>query len=125
MYTYIIFFCKYIYIIHRNTQTQYKQTCLCTQMFARCGNRTLDLLRSRRVFPPLRHIGHNTYTKSVVLWTAYTYTRIVKKENHLCKTPLLEMQSHPQTLGHKRHVIEASYSRLPPPRKFPSVALRK
>jgi hypothetical protein len=27
------------------------------QMFALCGNRTRDPLRSRRVFPPLRHIG--------------------------------------------------------------------
>jgi hypothetical protein len=26
-------------------------------MFALCGNRTRDLLRSRRVFPPLRQIG--------------------------------------------------------------------
>jgi hypothetical protein len=26
-------------------------------MFALCGNRTRDLLRSRRVFPPLHHIG--------------------------------------------------------------------
>jgi hypothetical protein len=26
-------------------------------MFALCGNRTRDLLRSRRVFAPLRHIG--------------------------------------------------------------------
>jgi hypothetical protein len=51
------FFCKYIHIIHRNTQTQYKQTCSCTQMFPLCGNRTRDLLRSRRVFPPLRQIG--------------------------------------------------------------------
>jgi hypothetical protein len=32
--------------LHRNTQTQYKQTCSCTQMFALCGNRTCDLLRS-------------------------------------------------------------------------------
>jgi hypothetical protein len=44
--------------MYRNTQTQYKQTCTCTQMFALCGNRTRDLLRSRRVFPPLHHIGH-------------------------------------------------------------------
>jgi hypothetical protein len=57
IHTYIHFFCKYIHIIHRNTQTQYKQTCSCTQMFALCGNRTRDLLRSRRVFPQLRHIG--------------------------------------------------------------------
>jgi hypothetical protein len=43
-----------MHIIHRNTQTQYKQTCSCTQMFALCENRTRDLLRIRRVFPPLR-----------------------------------------------------------------------
>jgi hypothetical protein len=54
------FFCKYIHI-HRNTQTQYKQTCSCTQMFALCGNRSRDLLRSRRVFPPPRHIGRSIY----------------------------------------------------------------
>jgi hypothetical protein len=36
----------YIHIIHRNTQTQYKQACPCTQMFAMCGNRTRDLLCS-------------------------------------------------------------------------------
>jgi hypothetical protein len=29
----------------------------CTQMFALCGKGTRDLLRSRRVFPPLRQIG--------------------------------------------------------------------
>jgi hypothetical protein len=34
--------------MHTNTQTQYKQTCSCTQMFALCGNRTRDLLRSRQ-----------------------------------------------------------------------------
>jgi hypothetical protein len=44
-------------IIHRNTQTQYKQTCSCTQIFALYRNRICDLLRSRRVFPPLRQIG--------------------------------------------------------------------
>jgi hypothetical protein len=48
---------KYIHIIHRNTQTQYKQTGSCTQMFALCGNRTRDILSTRRVFPPLRHMG--------------------------------------------------------------------
>jgi hypothetical protein len=52
-------FCKYIHII-RYTQTQYKQTCLWTQMFALCGNRTRDLLRSRRVFPPVRQIGRQS-----------------------------------------------------------------
>jgi hypothetical protein len=52
-----IFFCKYLHIRHRNTHFQYKQTCSCTQMFALCGNRTCELLRSRRVFPPLRQIG--------------------------------------------------------------------
>jgi hypothetical protein len=77
IFTCILFFCKYIHIIHRNTQTQYKQTCSCTQMFALCGNRTCDLLRSRRVFPPLRHIGrpkilriyrkNSNYFKSVPL----------------------------------------------------------
>jgi hypothetical protein len=28
-----MFLCKYIHIIHRNTQTQYKKTCSCTPMF--------------------------------------------------------------------------------------------
>jgi hypothetical protein len=28
-------------------------------MFALCENQTRDLLRSRRVFPPLRHIGRH------------------------------------------------------------------
>jgi hypothetical protein len=28
-------------------------------MFALCGNRTRDLLRIRRVFPPLREIGRH------------------------------------------------------------------
>jgi hypothetical protein len=32
------FFCKHIHIIHRNTQTQYKQACSCTQMFVRESN---------------------------------------------------------------------------------------
>jgi hypothetical protein len=31
--TLICFFCKYIHVIHRNTQTQYKQTCLYTQLY--------------------------------------------------------------------------------------------
>jgi hypothetical protein len=57
IHTYIHFFCKYIHIIQKNTQTQYKQTCSCTQMFALCENRTRDLWRSRRVFTPLHHIG--------------------------------------------------------------------
>jgi hypothetical protein len=56
-YLFTFFFCKYIHIIHRNTQTQYKQPCSCTQMFALCGNRTRELLRSRRVLRPLRQIG--------------------------------------------------------------------
>jgi hypothetical protein len=54
--TVYIYFCKYIHI-HRNTQTQYKESSSCTQMFALCRNRTRDLLRSRRVFPPIRQIG--------------------------------------------------------------------
>jgi hypothetical protein len=45
IHTYLLFFCKYIHFIHRNTQTQYRQTCSCTQKFALCGNRTRDLLR--------------------------------------------------------------------------------
>jgi hypothetical protein len=49
-------FCKYIHTIHINTQPQFKQ--ICTQMFALCGNRTRNLLSSRRVFLPLRQIGH-------------------------------------------------------------------
>jgi hypothetical protein len=57
----MLFFCKYIHIIHRYTQTQYKLTCSCTQMFALCGNWTRDLLRGRRVFPPLRQIGRRTF----------------------------------------------------------------
>jgi hypothetical protein len=54
---YILFVCNYMHIIQRNTQTQYKQTCSCTQMFAPCGNRTRDLLGSRRVFRSQRQIG--------------------------------------------------------------------
>jgi hypothetical protein len=37
-------------------------------MFALCGNRTRDLLRSRRVFPPLRQVGRQylcTFSMSV------------------------------------------------------------
>jgi hypothetical protein len=56
-----IFFCKYIHIIHRNTQTQYKQISSCTQMFALCGNRTRNLLSTRQVFPPLRQIGRHSF----------------------------------------------------------------
>jgi hypothetical protein len=54
IYTYIIFFCKYILIIHWNTQTQYKQTCSFTRMFALCGNRTRHLLRSIPTTTPHR-----------------------------------------------------------------------
>jgi hypothetical protein len=64
------FFCKYIHFIHRNTQTQYKQTCSCTQMFALCGNQTRDLLRSRRVFPPLGHISSQITHKPLKSITA-------------------------------------------------------
>jgi hypothetical protein len=81
IHTYIhFFFYKYIHIIHRNTQTQYKQTCSCTQMFALCGNRTRFLWRSRRVFTPLRHIGRRTidgiplYTTNSTRWLYCTCT---------------------------------------------------
>jgi hypothetical protein len=36
-----------------NTQTRYKQTYSCTQMFVLCGDRTRNLLRSMRVFGPV------------------------------------------------------------------------
>jgi hypothetical protein len=34
-------------------------------MFALCVNQTRDLLRSRRVFPPLRHIGRQKNTNYI------------------------------------------------------------
>jgi hypothetical protein len=94
IYTYIHFFCKYIHIIHRNTQTQYKQTCFCTQMFALCGNRNRDLLRSRRVFPPLRHIGRQTLFTFILEW------KTLKNEDlqilngwYICKAKNIRMVS--------------------------------
>jgi hypothetical protein len=36
-------------------------------MFALCGNRTRDLLRSRRVFQPLRHIGRQKRKQILIL----------------------------------------------------------
>jgi hypothetical protein len=32
-FNYNLFFCKYIHIIHRNTQIQYKQTFICTHKY--------------------------------------------------------------------------------------------
>jgi hypothetical protein len=43
----------------------------CTQMFALCGNRTRDLLRSRRLFPPLRHIARQLH-----LWICLLNVRL-------------------------------------------------
>jgi hypothetical protein len=46
---------KYTFFLKiHTTQTQYKQTCSCTQMLVLCGNGTRDLLRNRRVFGPMR-----------------------------------------------------------------------
>jgi hypothetical protein len=36
-------------------------------MFALCGNRTRVLLRSRRVFPPLRHTGRQMDANGIQL----------------------------------------------------------
>jgi hypothetical protein len=57
--------------MHRNTQTQNKQTCSSTQMFALCGNRTRDLLRSRRVVSLLRQIGCQTLFYTMLWWLSF------------------------------------------------------
>jgi hypothetical protein len=49
------FFCTNI--VYTETPRPYTNRHVHTQMFALCGNRTRNLLRSRRVFPPLRQIG--------------------------------------------------------------------
>jgi hypothetical protein len=48
IYTYIhLFLLIHTYYTKKQTQTQYKQICSCTQMFPLCRNRTRDLLRCR------------------------------------------------------------------------------
>jgi hypothetical protein len=98
IYTYILFFCKYLHIIHGNTQTQYKQTCSCTQIFALYGTRTRDLLHSRRVFPPLRHKAvSGAALKKIVSNLVYS-RRIHKKvpsyEKRLQHFSLLSLANH-------------------------------
>jgi hypothetical protein len=65
---YIHFFFVNTYIIYIETTRPHKQTCSCTQMFALCGNRTRDLLRSRRVFPSLRLISRQKMSLCVKSW---------------------------------------------------------
>jgi hypothetical protein len=51
---YVLFICNYTHTIHKNTQTQDKQTCSCTQMFLTLRESNPRPLRNRRVFGPLR-----------------------------------------------------------------------
>jgi hypothetical protein len=59
--SYLLFYI-YIHIKHRNTQTQNKQTCACTQMFL-CEDRTHDL-SCNRLYKPLHQIGQIIYSLS-------------------------------------------------------------
>jgi hypothetical protein len=64
-----IFLLLLLNIMLRNTQTRYKQTCSCTQIFALCENRTRDLLRSRRVFLPVRQPNYRQLLANMLLYS--------------------------------------------------------
>jgi hypothetical protein len=79
-------------------------------MFALCGNRIRDVLRSRRVFPPLRHIGRNislNTVHSLIKITECTDAPVEHVNKSRLETRLQQLNNDEKTLQSVKHLQDS------------------